>query len=185
MISRKLRGVGALIAAAVSASLLVLASQTTAAASDAWGDGTQSIPAPGFGRLVAEAAHSSPQKGTAITWPFAAAAAWNANMVLRKDQTYRLTVTYYASASLRTGASLSIGVGPKSGSAGWSSSWQNIKTASSEAYVMKPGKQVIAYGSAVVTPGKDYRSNTFAVIATATFTCSWDTSRQYTVSAAA
>ncbi|WP_051233992.1 hypothetical protein [Butyrivibrio sp. NC3005] len=89
-----------------------------------------------------------------------------------------------ASASLRNSASITLGVSDTGVSAGVSSSWQTVKTAT-KYYMNTKGQKTVDYRSnVIVTPAKDYRSSTISVINTASVKLKKD-KKVYSISAGA
>lgn len=75
----------------------------------------------------------------------------------------KIRTTWQGSASMRNGASFSLGISDSGVTAGGGSSWQNVVT-TSKYYENSNGSKTSSYRSNMIaTPSKDYRSNTVSI----------------------
>lgn len=137
----------------------------------------KSTPVPG-GTLISNAWRSSaPQKsGNTLQWDYQVSAVYNGSYAVETIRT-----TWRGSASLRNSGAISLGLGD-SCSASASSSWSSVKTVS-KYWENNNGSKSASYRSnMIVTPSKDYRSNTISIINTAKVKLKKD-ARSYSISA--
>ncbi len=106
---------------------------------------------------------NSPSKsGTTYQWDYQVSAKYSGKAKVKEIRT-----TWRVSASLRSGASLAMGVGygaTVSANASSSSSWQTVPTASRYWSNTNGAKESSWRSNAIVAPKKDYRRKTFSVI---------------------
>lgn len=124
---------------------------------------------------------NSPSKsGTTYQWNYQVSAKYNGNAKVKEIRT-----TWNVSASLRSGASVSMGVGygaTVSANAGGSSSWQTVTTVSRYWSNTNGAKESSWRSNAIVAPRVDYRKGTFSVINEARVTIKGN-KKPYTISA--
>jgi hypothetical protein len=106
---------------------------------------------------------NNPSKsGTTYQWDYQVSAKYVGNVKVQEIRT-----TWRVSASLRSGSSISMGLGggaTVSATAGTSSSWQTVSTASRYWSNTNGAKESSWRSNAIVAPRTDYRKNTFSVI---------------------
>lgn len=106
--------------------------------------------------------NSPSRSGTTYQWDYQVSAKYNGTAKVKEIRT-----TWYVSASLRSGASVAMGVGAGatvSANASASESWQTVATASRYWSNTNGAKESSWRSNAIVSPRKDYRRNTFSVI---------------------
>ncbi|MBP3222472.1 MAG: hypothetical protein J6M18_00905 [Actinomycetaceae bacterium] len=95
--------------------------------------------------------------GNAVKWDYQVSAKY-----VGTGKVERIRTDWTCSASMRSSASLSVTASRKSISASYSSSWQTVKQ--SAYWVNTKGQKEASYRSnCVVTPRKDYRTNTITI----------------------
>ncbi|WP_461201438.1 hypothetical protein [Anoxybacillus sp. TBDG-1] len=100
--------------------------------------------------------------GNTIQWD------WQVSAVYSGDKTVEMIKTeWYSSASLRNSASITMGVSGDGATAGVSSSWQTIQTKSKYWENSNGAKSSFWRSNIVISPYKDYRSDTISTINTA------------------
>lgn len=116
------------------------------------------------------------QSGNTYEWDYQVSAVYTGTKTVSK-----IRITWYASASLRNSASISLGISGTSVTAGAGSSWQTVKT-KTKYWENSNGAKTSDYRSNVVIgPAKDYREDTITVYATARVVLSGD-AKPYEVS---
>lgn len=100
--------------------------------------------------------------GNTIQWDWQASAVYSGNGTVEMIKT-----EWYSSASLRNSASITMGVSGDGATAGLSSSWQTVQT-KVKYWENSNGAQSSSWRSnIVISPYKDYRSDTISTINTA------------------
>lgn len=95
-------------------------------------------------------------------WDYQVSAVYTGNNTVEKIRT-----TWKGSASLRNSASIDLGISDLGVSAGGSSSWQNVSTVTKYWENSNGSKESSYRSNMVVSPSKDYRTNTIAITNTA------------------
>ncbi|MDU7471390.1 MAG: hypothetical protein E7K67_01990 [Peptostreptococcaceae bacterium] len=118
----------------------------------------------GQGTLTSNAWRSTTgtNSGNTIQWDYQVSAVYSGPKQVEKIRT-----TWQGQASLRNSASISLGIGDDSVSAGGGSSWQTTQTVS-KFWENSNGATTSDYGSnMIVTPAIDYRTGTISITNTA------------------
>lgn len=133
----------------------------------------------GKGTLTSNAWRSSSATGAGNTyqWDYQVSAAYVGSYALSSIRT-----TWRGAASLRNSASINLGISNSGGSAGASSSWQNINTVTKYWENTNGAKESSYRSNMVVTPSKDYRAGTISITNTARVKLSKD-AKPYEISA--
>ena len=100
--------------------------------------------------------------GNTRQWNYQVSAEYKGSKTVEKIRT-----TWRGSASLRNSASITLGISNSGGSAGTSSSWQSVNTVSKYWENSNGAKSSSWSSNMIVTPSKDYRDNTIALVNTA------------------
>lgn len=100
--------------------------------------------------------------GNTLQWDYQVSAVYEGTYKVEYIRT-----TWQGSASLRNGASISLGISGSGASAGSSSSWQTVKTVEKYWENSNGAKESSWRSNMVVTPRVDYRSRTIGLVNTA------------------
>jgi len=105
---------------------------------------------------------SATYSGNTIQWDWQVSAVYSGNEVVETIKT-----EWYSSASLRSSASITMGVSGDGASAGASSSWQTIQTKVKYWENSNGANNSSWRSNIIISPYKDYRSDTISTINTA------------------
>lgn len=118
----------------------------------------------GKGKITSNVWRSTNPKssGNTYQWDYQISAVYSG-----KNAVSSIRTTWRGSASLRNSASINLGISNSGGSAGAGSSWQNVNTVTKYWENTNGAKESSYRSNMVVTPKKDYRSNTISLTNTA------------------
>jgi hypothetical protein len=133
----------------------------------------------GYGKLTSNAWRSSDytESGNTYQWDYQVSAVYSGSKKVE-----RIRSTWQGSASLRNSASITLVISNSGASAGASSSWQTVNTVSKYWENTNGTKSSSWRSNMIVSPSKDYRSNTISIINTALVKLSCD-KRTFEISA--
>ena len=100
--------------------------------------------------------------GNTLQWEYQVSAVYQGS-----NEVERIRTTWQGSASLRNGASISLGISGSGVSAGSGSQWQTVKTVEKYWENNNGSKESSWRSNMIVTPKVDYRSGTIGLINTA------------------
>lgn len=135
----------------------------------------------GKGKLTSNTWRSTSGKkqGNTIQWNYQVSAVYSGNRAVEYIKT-----SWKASASLRKSASINLGISGSGASAGTSQSWQYVSTPR-KSWMNTKGQKISDYRSnVVISPHKDYRTNTISVTNTSTVKLKGD-AKPYSISSGA